>query len=509
MDTSQPGNRNKRIVKNTLVLYLRMIVIMAVNLYTVREFLRILGVVDYGIYNVVGGVVTMFAFINNTLSTSSQRYFSIKLAEGKKDELNRWFCLNTTVFAMLALLIIFLAETVGLWFVNTQLTIPKERILAANVVYQLSLVTFAVHMFSVPYNALIIAHEKMSAFAYISIVEAGIKLLIVAMLSIVFYDKLITYGALLTLSGVAITSSYIIYCRKHFEESKLQWSWQRSEAKEIFTFSGWHFFGTMSMVIRSQGINILLNMFFNPAINAARAIAYQINTAINQLSANFFTAVKPQIYKLYAQGENDELYKLINRSTTMSVFLVSLISLPVITNTEYILSLWLKEVPDYAVIFTQLVLLNGMIDSTNGPTIAAALATGKIKRYEMCVSLLVFLNLPLSYLALELGAEPTATMMISIAISIVSALARVWLLRSMIGISFRKYSTMFLRLFAVSMFLVIIQHVIAGEKVDNIIVLVLMSLLSIVLQTITYGLFAVNSNDRNTIVAIIQRKLHR
>lgn len=437
---------NKRIAKNTIFLYLRMLVVMGVGLYTVRAILDLLGVVDYGIYNVVGGVVGMFSFLNGTLSTSSQRYFSIELAKGDTKRLNQWFCLNITTFSIFILIFLVIAETVGLWFVNTKMTIPEERMFAANVVYQLSIVSFCVHFFNIPYNALIIAHEKMSAFAYISIIEAVAKLVIVYILSIISWDKLIVYGILMFLTSCGITSSYIIYNRTHFSESKFRPYWNKQEMMELLGFSGWHFLGTFSMIIRSQGINILLNLFFNPAVNAARAVAFQVYHAISQLSSNFFTAVKPQIYKSYAAGENKALYKLILRSTIMCSFLVSILVYPILANTPYILGLWLKTVPDYAIVFTQLVLINGLIESTNGPTAAAMLATGKIRNYELIVGGGIIFNLPISYIILKFGAEPTAAFIVTIIISLYVTFARAFLLSKKIGISFRSYVFMFSRL---------------------------------------------------------------
>lgn len=281
------SENNKRIAKNTLFLYVRMLLIMGVNLYTVRAVLNLLGVVDYGIYNVVGGVVTLFSFISGTLTTSSQRYFSIELARENIKALQKIFCLNVTVFAIIILGIIILAETVGLWFVNVQMTIPENRLLAANIVYQFSILAFGFQMFSIPYNALIVAHEKMGAFAYIGIIEVILKLVVVFTLTITGSDKLILYGILMSLMALLITNIYRVYCRTHFVESKFFFYWNRTEATELMSFSGWHFLGTMAVVVRGQGINLLINLFFNPAINAARAIAFQIDAAVGQLSNNF------------------------------------------------------------------------------------------------------------------------------------------------------------------------------------------------------------------------------
>lgn len=480
---------------------------MAVSLYTVRAILHQLGVVDYGIYNVVGGVVTMFSFINSTLTTSSQRYFSIELAKGDMRRLNQWFCLNITTFSIFILIFIIIAETIGLWFVNTQMVIPQERIFAANVVYQLSIISFCIHFFNVPYNALIIAHERMSAFAYISIIEALLKLGIVFLLAISSWDKLIVYGFLMFLVSCGITSSYIIYNIKNFEESKFCPYWNTAEMKELIGFSGWHFFGTFAVVIRSQGINILLNLFFNPAINAARAVAFQISNAVNQLSRNFFVAVKPQIYKSYASGDLDGLYKLVMRSTIMCSLLVSILVYPVLSNTQYILGLWLHNVPEYAVIFTQLVLINALIDSTNGPTIASALATGKIRKYQEVVATLIFMNLPISYIALKLGAEPTVTMQISIFLSFVTAIVRAYLLRPMIGFPFGKYVILFTKLIIASLVIWGILYFSIHNTANNFLSLILYSIVVDVIVVLIYMGIVFDKSDVKYLFKFIKKKV--
>ena len=480
---------------------------MAIGLYTVRAILHQLGVVDYGIYNVVGGVVTMFSFINSTLTTSSQRYFSIELAKGDKKRLNQWFCLNITTFSIFIIAFLVIAETVGLWFVNTQMVIPPERLFAANVVYQFSIISFCVHFFNVPYNALIIAHERMSAFAYISIIEAFLKLAIVFLLTISPWDKLIVYGFLMLLVSCGITSSYIIYNLRHFEEAKFRPYWNKQEIKELFGFSGWHFFGTFSMVVRSQGINILLNLFFNPAINAARAVAFQISHAVNQLSSNFFVAVKPQIYKSYASGDFAGLYKLVMRSTIMCSLLVSILVYPVLANTQYILGIWLHKVPEYAIIFTQLVLINALIDSTNGPTIAPALATGNIKRYYLIVATLMCMNLPISYVALKLGAEPTVTMQVSIALSFVTAMVRAYLLRPMIGLPFGRYVIVLTKLVIASLVIWGIMYFSIYNAANNFLSLILNSIVVDVIVVSVYFVMVVDRSDVKYLYRFIKNKI--
>ena len=506
-----PNNtvNNKRIAKNTLFLYVRMLVVMAVGLYTVRAILDLLGVVDYGIYNVVGGVVSMFSFLNSTLATSSQRYFSIELGKGDMKRLNQWFCLNITAFSIFILIFLVVAETVGLWFVNYKMTIPEERMFAANVVYQLSVLTFCIHFFNIPYNALIIAHEKMRAFAYISIVEAAAKLVIVYILSIITWDKLVVYGLLMFLTSCGITSSYIIYNRLHFSESRFRPYWNKREMAEMLGFSSWHLLGTFSVVVRSQGINILLNLFFNPAVNAARAVAFQVYHAISQLSGNFFTAVKPQIYKSYAKKEYNELFKLIVRSSIITSLLVSILIYPFLANTPYILSLWLKEVPQYAVVFTQLIMINGLIDSVNGPTAAAMLATGKIRNYELIVGGAIIMNLPISYAALKLGAEPTATMLVSISISIITAIIRAYLLSRAVDVSFKKYVYMFFRLLLSTSVIWLIIYLSFYNSANNIWQLIAYSLLSVAITLTVYITIAFEKDDVIYMVNYIKSKISK
>lgn len=499
---------NKRIAKNTIYLYIRMLLVMGVSLYTVRAILDILGEVDYGIYNVVGGVVTMFTFMNRTLSTSSQRYFSVALAKEDKQDLKRVFSLNLTAFTLLGIIVFVLLETIGLWFVNNKMTIPPERMLAANVVYQLSILSFLFHIVSVPYMALVIAHEKMSVFAYIGILEALGRLAIVFILLPLPYDKLIVYGILVLLLSFTTSVTYVIYCLRHYPESKYYWYWNTAEVKELFGFSGWHFLGTFSTSCRSEGINILLNMFFNPVVNAARAIAFQVMTHIMLLSSNFFTAIKPQVYKSYAKQEMEELFKLLMRSTIICAFLVSIIVYPLLADTGFVLGLWLKEVPDYAILFTQLALINGLIDATDGPLVSAALATGKIRKYMLTISLIILANLPISYVALKLGCEPTTTMVISIAISYFAMFVRAWILKGLMGFPFKQYSVLIAKLTVVSVVLLLGVKNTIFNQVDNIMTFVLVSIVIWIIIILLY-IAVIDRDDRQYIVSFVEKKLKK
>lgn len=498
---------NKLIAKNTIVLYFRMIIIMGINLYVVRAVLNILGVVDYGIYNVIGGVVGMFSFISGTLASSSQRYFSIELARKDYDKLRQWFSLNITIFLVVIFIFIVIAETLGLWFLNSQLIIPVERLYATNILYQLSIFTLVFQMLKIPYDALVIAHEKMNVYAYISIFEAVLKLAIVFILSISIFDDLVMYGSLILFSAIIIFIIYMFYCNRNFKESRFRFYWNKKQAIELLGFSGWHFLGTISMVIRGNGINILINMFFNPAVNAARAIAFQVTNAVNQLSSNFFTAVKPQIYKSHSSGQVEEMNKLVIRTTIMSFFLVSLLIFPIIINIEFVLDIWLKNIPEYAVLFTKLVLINGLVDAANGPSIAAALATGRIKRFQIIVSVFFILNLPFSYLALSLGYEPQITMLISIFLSVILVFVRFYLLKNLVNFPYRKMYLSLFRVAAISVINYFILYSVKMQFEDSFILFIVIFIISTALLVVSYYFFILDKSERAQLNFIVKDKL--
>lgn len=490
----------KRLLKNTIILYLRMIFVLLVSLYSVRAILNLLGVEDYGIYNVVGSVVGMFTFINGTLATSSQRFFSVALAKNDYKELNKNFCLNLTVFGLFVVILLIIAETIGLWFINTKLTIPAERLFAANVVYQFSVIACAVSIIKVPYTALVIAHEKMGAFAYIGIYEAVFKLIIVFILSIISWDRLIVYGILMFISSISVSLLYFLYSKNNFKEATFHFFWDKNEFIKLFSFSGWHFLGTISNVIRGQCINILLNIFFNPAINAARAIAYQINGVVTQFTESFNIAVKPQLYKSYSAGEFKSLYKLINQSTILSVFLSAVLAIPLMINSNLILSLWLKEVPEFTAQFTVIVLITGLIESTNTAAIVPALATGNIKKFEIVISSLAIANLPISYFALKLGAPAYMTMFIASCLAFMTMIWRAFLLRDLIDLPYKSYLSVLARLTISTVLSGVLSYLMTMNNTANIWQLITSSFVSILI-TCTLYYFMVLGNDEKSLIS--------
>ena len=330
-------SNNKRIAKNTLLLYFRMIFMMAVSLYTSRVVLDALGVEDFGIYNVVGGVITLFSFVNGAMSSSTQRYITFELGKGNTSQLQKVFQTSMNVHLLVALLILFLGETAGLWFFYEKMVIPPLRMVSAFWVYQFSIFTMMIMVVSVPYNAVIIAHERMSTFAYISVFEVLLKLGIVYLLYLTSSDKLIVYAALLCFMQLLIRVIYGYYCSCHFDETRYQWGWDSKLFREMLCFGGWNLWGGFAAVLFTQGVNILLNLFFGPAVNAARGIAVQVQGAVTQFSTNFQTAINPQITKSYAVGDYAYMHSLIFHSSKFTFLLLATISFPVLLETEMIL----------------------------------------------------------------------------------------------------------------------------------------------------------------------------
>lgn len=430
---------NKRIAKNTLMLYVRMLFLMLVNLYTSRIILQALGVEDYGVYNAVAGFIAMFSMISSSIAGAISRFITFVLGQGDKNKLKKVFSTAIIIQLSLATIIVVLVEAVGVWFLNTHMTIPAGREIAANWVLQYALITFVLNLWSTPYNAALVAHERMGAFAYIGIFEGMANLLIAFMVLYSPYDRLIVYGALMCLVAFVTRIIYNIYCKKHFDECSFKWQFDKNLFKEMFGFAGWNFIGSISGLLRDHGINILFNVFYGPVINAARGLATQVQTAVFKFSGNFYVAVQPQITKSYASNKLDESHDLVLRSSRLAFLLLTAMIIPLVTETEFILKLWLKEVPDHTVAFVQIILLCSLIDSFSAPLIYLMLATGKIKRYQIIVGLFNFLNFPVAWIILYCGGSPELTQLSIVLFAIGALFLRVLMLRPITHFPIREF----------------------------------------------------------------------
>lgn len=484
---------NKRIAKNTILLYVRMLLLMVVSLFTSRINLQALGVEDFGIYNVVGGFVAMFSMLSGALSVSISRNISYEIGTGNKQKLAKVFSTSINIQIGIAIIILLLAETIGVWFLNNIMVIPSARMYAANWVLQFSVISFLVGLLNAPYNAAIIAHEQMSAFAYISILEAILKLGVAYLLYISPIDKLITFSALLALVAIMLRQIYASYCRRHFEECVHRWFFDWELMKNMLGFAGWSMFGLVAYTGYTYGLNIILNLFFGPAVNAARGIAVQVQNAVQGFSQNFQMAINPQIIKSYASGCNNRVYELIFASSKYVYFLLLFFAIPIIIEAPIILELWLGVVPEHTVNFLRLIMVIITIDSLGSPISTAQQATGNIKNYQIVVGGIMLLIVPVAYIVLKLGGTPESVYWVYLAACVAAHILRLIIIHRMIQLSVQKYLKDVLAPIAAVTVLafalpIIVYENVSGSSVVSFVCVVATSFVSVLISVYWLGL---------------------
>lgn len=433
------NNANKRILKNTGLLYIRTFFTMIVGFYTSRVILNTLGVNDFGIWNVVAGFVSMFAILTSSLTAAIQRFLTIELGKKNYDSLNKYFSTSVIILSVLCIIVIIIAESFGLWFVNNSLVIGDERIFAANIVYQSSILCFVLSLLSIPYGACIIANEKMGIYAYISIIEVILKLLAVISLQYLPYDKLIAFSILTLLISLITRINYGLYCKKKFSYSKVKFTKDKNLYKSMSNFAGWSFIGHSARILMGQGINILFNQFFGLALNAARGIAVQIENAIYNFVMNFTMSIVPQITKSYATANYDRMKYLILRGACISYFLMWLFSLPIIIETKLILDFWLKEYPNYTISFVRMTLLICLCRTLANTLESAINSTGRIKYYQIIVGGINLMILPICYILFQYGMSPMWGYWIILIINIITIAIKAIILSKLIDFNFFSY----------------------------------------------------------------------
>lgn len=508
MQDTQSNSRT--IAKNTIILYVRMVFTMVVSLYTTRVFLEALGVVDYGIYNVVGGFVAMFGLMSGSLSAAISRFITYELGAGNKERLKTVFSSSVTIQAGLALLIIILVEAIGIWFVNNKMVIPQDRLVAANWVLQISAITFGINLISIPYNAAIIAHEKMGAFAFFAILESLLKLAICFAIVAVSCDRLIFYTILLGLVAVFIRLLYGIYCKKHFAECTYHFTFDREVLNKMFAFAGWNMFGSGSAVLREQGVNVLLNLYFGTVVNSARSVAQQVSGAVVQLANNIMTAVNPQITKNYAIGNMPYTMHLVFIGARFTMYLLLLMAIPLLCETEMVLSLWLHEIPEYTVIFVRLVLVYLMVEAVSYSMVTLMLATGDIKKYQIFVGGCQLLNFPLAWIVLALGFGPEYTVVVSIVVATACMVLRLYMLKGMVDFPVRQFlKDVYLNVWVVLLIalpLPLAVHFLMTESISRFLIVCVVSILTTALSVLFVGC---NHNERLMFLSKVQAVLNR
>ena len=481
---------------------------MVLGLFASRIVLQALGETDYGIYNVVGGVVAMFTVVSGALTTAVTRFITFEMGKGTSAHLNKVFSTAVNVQLVLCVIIILLAEPIGLWFIDNQMTIGPERIPAARLVMHFSLLSFVANLMSVPQMASITAHEKMSAYAYIGLLDGILRLSAAVTISKATTDRMVLYAALMALALVLIRCIYGIYCRVNFPECRYRFIYDKSLIRQMFSFAGWSFIGTASGVLRDQGGNILVNVFFGPAVNAARGVAVQLNGAVQSFITNFMTAVNPQITKSYASGEHSYMFSLMRKSSRMSFYLMLIIALPILFNTEQIMSIWLNEVPAHSVSFVRLFLIFTLCESISQPLITSMLATGEIRNYQIVVGGLQLLNLPISYLCLKLGAAPESTVVVAIVISQICLAARLLMLEKMIQLSVKEFIVrVYLNVLMVSAAAIVLPFVISFFLPDGIFWSLLSIMVSVISAVLSVMFVGCSAGEREELVGFVRNRL--
>ena len=511
---TRTSEKSKRIAKNTLLLYVRMLFLVLVGLYTSRVVLRILGVVDFGIFSVVGGVIAMIGFIQASLGGATSRFITFDLGRGDMAAMKKTFGNIVTIHLLFAGIILLVGETAGLWFVMNKLQIPESRQVAAFWVYQFSILTAILSIVSIPYNAVIVAHERMSAFAYITIADVVLKLLIVYLLLVVPYDRLIVYSALFFCIQLFDRIVYGIYCNRYFEETRVGLHIDKKQFKEIAVFAGWTINGNLAVMGYTQGLNILLNMFFGPAVNAARGIAVQVQTVSQQFCTNFQMALNPQLTKSYAQGDLDYMHKLVIASSKFSFFIMLLIALPLMLEADVVLHWWLGDVPDHTANFLRLILCTSLLFTLSNPILVSVHATGRLKTFQLIEGTMLLLIVPVAYVLLKFfDVPPESVFVVHIVIEICTQCVRLKIVLPMIGMRMRLYlKKVVYRLalvVATAPILPIVLHEVSGKGVISFIVVVSASVVSLSASIYWLGC----SNSERLLVrekgGDILKKIHR
>lgn len=493
---------NKRIAKNTIYLYLRQILVMVVSLYTSRVVLATLGEVDYGIYNVVGGVVTLFTFLNFAMACATGRFITFELGRKNYEKLNVVFSYSVLIHIAIAILILILGETVGLWFFHTQMNIPAERMYAAGWVYQFSIFACMVNIMCVPYNALITSHEKMNVYAIFSIIEVVLKLVIVWILVLFGSDKLVLYAILIFAVGVfirALNQLYTVHAFKNVHFIKVR---DRNTFKEMVAYAGWSLLGSAGVIFANHGQNILLNIFFGPAVNAARGISIQVKNAIESFANNFYSAVAPQINKSYAGGNTDYMKVLIISSSRYMYYLLFIISFPIVLNVDFILEVWLKDVPKHTQIFVILVLIISILTCLGRPLSSANGATGKIKKFQILEGTTNLLLIPVTWVILVAYPIPEVAFLTQIIFCVVLQFIRLYVVHSQITLSYREYWVTFvypcLKVSIISMFFPFILKLVLP---DNFITFFILSILSVIIIGFSIYKWGISNIERQFIIS--------
>lgn len=504
-------SNNKKIASNTILLTIRMIIVMAIGLYSTRVVLRVLGVSDFGIYNVVGGFVSMFAFINTSMSNGIQRFYNFEYGRNGGGPLNHVYNTALRIQFIITLIILLLTESVGLWYLYEKMVIPEDRFWAAFCCFQFSVVTLLLSVLQLPFAALVMAHEKMNFYALLSILDATLKLIIVIALPYLNGDQLITYGFLLMMISVVNIVLYVLYVRKHFSEDVQKGKGEKELYKKMLSFSGWNLFGSLGLVLRDQGMNLILNLFYGTVVNAARGVAFQVMGACKSFVTNITTAARPQMTQSYAEGNITRSIAIMNSMSKMCFISFFILALPIVIENNFVLHVWLDDnIPEYTNIFLIIVVSEALIDVFNPPVSFMVHATGKMKIYQTSRAVISIISLPIAYLLLDIGFEPYYVFVVAFVFSVVKQVISIIILRSLISFSVKEYLLqVILPMFFVALLsciLPLIIHFLMPMGWVRLFMVIIVSFLCVGVNSLFIGL---NRNERVLVYGLLPAKIAR
>ncbi|MBY7766019.1 hypothetical protein KW426_15830 [Vibrio fluvialis] len=498
-------NKNTLLIVNSIYLFARLIITLFISLYTSRVILSELGVEDFGIYNVVGGIVLALTFLTGAMSSSTQRFLSFELGKEFKD-INKIFSASINVYMFIILVVIIFSQTFGIWFVDSKLNIPLDKKIDTYWVYQMSVLSFLMAIWSAPYNAVLIAYERMKAYAYIGVISIISKLLLVLILAFIPYNKLIWFSVLMLIQTFITLLLPILYCKIKIPDVKYRFLLNKELSIRLLSYSGWNLFGNLSAVGFNQGINVLINVFFGPSVNASRAISTQVNNAVLNFSSSLNTAINPQIIKRYSNGELESMRELVLSSSRYCFLLLCLLGMPILFNTYELIYIWLGNVPDYADVFTQLIIIDSIVCGFSGPLMTSIQATGKIKHYQIVVGGILLLNVPISYIILSFYHNPSLPYVVVISLSLLAFNARILFTRKLSGIGFKIfYKEVVFRCITVVLASIVLIKITLSSMEYGVIINLMICTSFVLLPILLFGL----SNKERRYIAILILSLRK
>lgn len=503
------SSNNKRIAKNTMFLYFRMLLSMVVSLYTARVVLNALGASDYGLYNVVGGIISILSVLTVLVSSGTQRFLNYEMGKNASIlRLREIFTSSLTVYLAIYCIIFLLGETIGLWFVNSKLVVPEDRMNAVNFVYQVTIIQMLLSFIQSTYTSAILAHERMDVYGYVGVGEPLLRLMLISLLPFCGFDKMIAYSLIVFIMGFSVTAFYIYFCRKNFEECRFRISRNITQIKEMLSFTVWNLLEALSNTLSGQGLNILLNLFFGPVVNAARAVAFQVNNAVHGFASNFLIALFPQITKNYAAGNIKDFYDLMIRGGKFAFIVLSILMIPILINVDYILTLWLKNPPENSSIFVTLVLIAELIRMTSEPLYTGIQATGNIKSYQIVTNVVTLMSLPLCYLLLNVRKEPTIVFYATIAVSLFFVVSRMHFIYKLTNFPSKSYTITLLFRCLIPFFLSYAPMYMLNVFFErSMLSLLSVSIIAVLWSSVIFIVMSMTKQERIFIVNILIRKI--